>query len=70
MIPKLNPELAAKFASATLMLLAGMGIEFGGDPEAIVDTVTDLIGWAFMGVGVLGYIRTYYKKKRQDNGNL
>lgn len=65
---KINPELAAKFASSLILILTGLGISLNkyGITE---QTLTEIVQWVFMSVGVLGAIRTWFKRKRHANEN-
>jgi len=63
---KLNPEIVAKFCSATVMLLGAIGIPIA-DPEIFNSKVEMVVTATFFAVGVLGYIRTWLKHRRLES---
>jgi uncharacterized membrane protein YqjE len=68
---KLSVEIVAKFMSALILLLSGLGLLAVDDVEKLTQYVNEVVTGVFIIVGSLGAIRTVFKAKRHrevENG--
>ena len=61
---KLSPEIIAKFTSALVLLLSGLGLLAVDDVEKLTTYVNEVVTAVFIIVGSLGGIRTVFKAMR------